>query len=47
MKLIFIIIIKTDNLKLTKENAKQAIIANLQKEKDDEKKRINAQFMKI
>jgi hypothetical protein len=34
-------------LKLTKENAKQAIIAKLQKEKDDEKKRIDAQFMRI
>jgi hypothetical protein len=34
-------------LKLTKENAKQAIVAKLQKEKNDEKKRINAQFMKI
>jgi hypothetical protein len=34
-------------LKLTKKNAKQAIIAKLQKEKDDEKKRIDAQFMRI
>ncbi len=38
---------ETDNLKLTKENAKQAIAAKLQKEKDDEKKRIDAQFMRI
>jgi hypothetical protein len=29
-------------LGLTKENAKQAIVAKLQKEKDDEKKRIDA-----
>jgi hypothetical protein len=34
-------------LRLIKENAKQAIIAKLQKEKDDEEKRINAQFMRI
>jgi hypothetical protein len=33
---------ETDNLGLTKENAKQAIVAKLQKEKDDEKKRIDA-----
>ncbi len=38
---------ETDNLRLTKENAKQAIVAKLQKEKDDEKKRIDAQFMRI
>jgi hypothetical protein len=34
-------------LKLIKENAKQVIIAKLQKEKNDEKKRIDAQFMRI
>jgi hypothetical protein len=34
-------------LKLIKENAKQVIIAKLQKEKDDEKKRVDAQFMRI
>jgi hypothetical protein len=34
-------------LRLTKENAEQVIIAKLQKEKDDEKKRIDAQFMRI
>jgi hypothetical protein len=34
-------------LKLIKENAKQTIVAKLQKEKDDEKKRIDAQFMRI
>jgi hypothetical protein len=34
-------------LRLTKENAKQVIAAKLQKEKDDEKKRIDAQFMRI
>jgi hypothetical protein len=34
-------------LRLTKEDAKQAIFAKLQKEKDDEKKRIDAQFMRI
>jgi hypothetical protein len=34
-------------LKLIKENAKQVIIAKLQKEKDDEKKRVDAQFMKF
>jgi hypothetical protein len=39
--------LETDNLRLTKENAKQVIIAKLQKEKDDEKKRIDAQFMRI
>jgi hypothetical protein len=33
---------ETDNLRLTKENAKQAIVAKLQKEKNDEKKRIDA-----
>ncbi len=38
---------ETDNLRLTKENAKQAILAKLQKEKDDEKKRVDAQFMKF
>ncbi len=38
---------ETDNLRLIKENAKQVIIAKLQKEKDDEKKRIDAQFMRI
>ncbi len=38
---------ETDNLRLTKKNAKQAIVAKLQKEKDDEKKRIDAQFMRI
>ncbi len=38
---------ETDNLKLTKKNAKQAIVAKLQKEKNDEKKRIDAQFMRI
>jgi hypothetical protein len=31
-------------LRLTKENAKLAIIAKLQKEKDDGKKRVDAQF---
>jgi hypothetical protein len=39
--------LETDNLRLTKENAKQAIIARLQKKKDDEKKRVDAQFMRI
>jgi hypothetical protein len=34
-------------LGLTKEDAEQAIIAKLQKEKDDEKKRVDAQFMKF
>ncbi len=34
-------------MKLIKENAKQVIIAKLQKEKNDEKKRIDAQFMRI
>jgi hypothetical protein len=34
-------------LRLTKENAKQVIIAKLQKEKDDEKKQVDAQFMKF
>jgi hypothetical protein len=38
---------KSDNLRLTKEDAEQAIIAKLQKEKDDEKKRVDAQFMRI
>ncbi len=38
---------ETDNLRLTKKDAKQAIVAKLQKEKDDEKKRIDAQFMRI
>ncbi len=38
---------ETDNLRLIKENAKQVIIAKLQKEKDNEKKRIDAQFMKF
>ncbi len=39
--------LETDNLRLTKENAKQVILAKLQKEKDDEKKRVDAQFMKF
>jgi hypothetical protein len=34
-------------LKLIKENAKQAIVAKLQKEKNDQKKRIDVSFMKI
>jgi hypothetical protein len=34
-------------LGLIKENAEQGIAAKLQKEKDDEKKRIDAQFMRI
>ncbi len=34
-------------MKLTKENAKQAIVAKLQKKKDDKKKRVDAQFMRI
>jgi hypothetical protein len=34
-------------LRLTKKDAKQAIAAKLQKEKDDEKKRVDAQFMRI
>jgi hypothetical protein len=34
-------------LRLTKKNAKQAIAAKLQKEKYDEKKRVDAQFMRI
>jgi hypothetical protein len=34
-------------LRFIKENAKQVIVAKLQKEKDDEKKRIDAQFMRI
>jgi hypothetical protein len=34
-------------LRLIEENAKQAIVAKLQKEKNDEKKRVNAQFMRI
>jgi hypothetical protein len=34
-------------LGLTKEDAEQAIAAKLQKEKDDEKKRVDAQFMRI
>ncbi len=38
---------ETDNLRLIKENAKQIIIAKLQKKKNDEKKRIDAQFMKF
>ncbi len=38
---------ETDNLRLIKKNAKQVIIAKLQKEKDDEKKRVDAQFMKF
>jgi hypothetical protein len=38
---------ETDNLRLIKENTKQVIIAKLQKKKDDETKRINAQFMKF
>jgi mannitol-specific phosphotransferase system IIBC component len=38
---------KSDNLKLIKKNAKQVIIAKLQKEKNDEKKRVDAQFMRI
>jgi hypothetical protein len=38
---------ETGNLGLTKEDAEQAIIAKLQKEKDDEKKRVDAQFMKF
>ncbi len=38
---------ETGNLRLTKENAKQVIIAKLQKEKDDEIKRVDAQFMKF
>jgi hypothetical protein len=38
---------ETDNLKLIKKNAKQIIIAKLQKKKDDEKKRVDAQFMRI
>ncbi len=38
---------ETNNLRLIKKNAKQAIFAKLQKEKDDEKKRIDAQFMRI
>ncbi len=38
---------ETDNLRLIKENAKQIILAKLQKEKDDEKKRVDAQFMKF
>jgi hypothetical protein len=38
---------ETDNLRLIKENAKRVIIAKLQKEKSDEKKRIDDQFMKI
>ncbi len=38
---------ETDNLGLTKKDAEQAIIAKLQKEKDDEKKRVDAQFMRI
>ncbi len=33
---------ETDNLKLIKENAKQVIVAKLQKKKNDEKKRIDA-----
>ncbi len=38
---------ETDNLKLIKKNAKFIIIAKLQKRKNDEKKRIDALFMKI
>jgi hypothetical protein len=38
---------ETGNLGLTKEDAEQVIIAKLQKEKDDEKKRVDAQFMKF
>jgi hypothetical protein len=38
---------ETDNLRLIKENAKQVILAKLQKEKNDEKKRIDVQFMKF
>jgi hypothetical protein len=38
---------ETDNLKLIKKNAKQVIVAKLQKEKNNEKKRIDAQFMRI
>ncbi len=38
---------ETNNLRFIKENAKQVIIAKLQKEKNDEKKRIDAQFMKF
>jgi hypothetical protein len=34
--------LETGNLGLTKENAEQAIAAKLQKEKDDEKKRVDA-----
>jgi hypothetical protein len=38
---------ETNNLRLIKKNAKQIIIAKLQKKKDDEKKRVDAQFMRI
>ncbi len=38
---------ETNNSRLIKENAKQVIIAKLQKEKNNEKKRVNAQFMKF
>jgi hypothetical protein len=34
-------------LRLIKENTKQVIIAKLEKEKIDEKKRVDAQFMKF
>ncbi len=36
-----------DNLKLIKKNAKQIVIAKLQKEKNDDKKRVDAQFIRI
>jgi hypothetical protein len=38
---------ETNNFRLIKKNAKQAIIAKLQKKKNCEKKQIDAQFMRI
>jgi hypothetical protein len=38
---------ESENLRLTKEDAKRVIVAKLQKEKKVKKKRVDAQFMKF
>jgi hypothetical protein len=38
---------ESGNLGLTKEDAERVIVAKLQKEKEVEKKRVDAQFMKF